>query len=84
MTHTFATLEVTDSTYEEIEKKLKEAGYDHAFIEGAIDMNGIALTKKRENSGMRIGVAEENIQTGDYVSLDDKTGKLRRTIATDK
>lgn len=47
MTHTFATLEVSDNLYEEVAAKLKEAGYDHAFMEdGAIDMHGIGLTKK--------------------------------------
>jgi hypothetical protein len=47
MTHTFSILEVSKTTYEEIEKKLKDAGYDHAFIEDdrkiVIDMHGIAL-----------------------------------------
>ena len=84
MTHTFAKLEVSKSTYEEIEYKLKEAGYDHAFTEEAIDMNGIGLTKKKENTGKLVGVSEEKIRIGDCVSQDNITGKLRRAIATDQ
>lgn len=51
MSHTYAMREA-DATYEEIEKALKDAGYDHAFhIEAdterkVIDMHGIALERK--------------------------------------
>jgi hypothetical protein len=47
-THTFAELEVTQKTYDEIAGKLREAGYSHAFIDGAIDMAGISLTVSPE------------------------------------
>jgi len=50
MTHTFSLLEVTHSTYDEIESLLHEAGYGHAFIENAIDMHGIALTRAEASS----------------------------------
>lgn len=44
MTHTHATLKVSQATYKEIAKALTEAGYDWVFLdEGLIDMNGIAL-----------------------------------------
>jgi hypothetical protein len=43
-------LEVSRATYLEIYTLLAEAGYHHAFIDGAIDMKGIALTMKREES----------------------------------
>jgi hypothetical protein len=44
-THTYATLEVSRAAYDEIRKKLEDAGYQHAFHEdGLIDMHGIALT----------------------------------------
>lgn len=44
VTHTFVDLEVSQATYDEIAGKLREAGYDHAFIKGgAIDMHGIGL-----------------------------------------
>lgn len=43
MTHTYVVLEVSKACYDEIAKKLKEAGYDHVFNDGEIDMHGIAL-----------------------------------------
>jgi len=50
-TYTFATLEVSRETYDEIEAKLREAGYDHAFVDGAIDMHGIGLVRKPKEGG---------------------------------
>jgi hypothetical protein len=47
-THTFVELEVSREAYLEIYTLLAEAGYHHTFIDGAIDMHGIALTGKRE------------------------------------
>jgi hypothetical protein len=52
MTHTFAELEVSDKTYDEIKALLKEAGYGHAFVGGAIDMHGIGLIKKPQPKGV--------------------------------
>ncbi|MFM0270153.1 hypothetical protein PQQ59_06180 [Paraburkholderia aspalathi] len=44
MTHTVATLEVTERTFQEIADKLRAAGYDHLFmVDGSIDMYGIAI-----------------------------------------
>lgn len=52
-THTFAELEVSPRTYDEIAVKLRVAGYDHAFVadstNGGIDMHGIGLTRAAEN-----------------------------------
>ena len=31
-----------------------------------------------------IGVAQENIETGDFVSIDNTTGKIRKSITSDK
>lgn len=42
-THTFATLKVSRGAYNEIAELLRAANYDHAFIDDAIDMHGIAL-----------------------------------------
>jgi len=43
-THTYVTLPVSRTTYDEIAEKLRAAGYDHAFdADGLIDMHGIAL-----------------------------------------
>lgn len=47
-TRTFAVLEISESAYDEIASKLREAGYDHAFVSGAIDMHGITLTRGAE------------------------------------
>lgn len=46
-THTYATLEVTPATFDEIAAKLRAAGYDHAFDleERVIDMQGIGVMK---------------------------------------
>lgn len=43
-TYTFAALELTKASYDEIAAKLRAAGYDHAFTrDGAIDMHGIGV-----------------------------------------
>jgi len=43
-THTVAILELNTSAFGEIASKLREAGYDHAFIDdGVIDMTGIGV-----------------------------------------
>ena len=47
-THTVAELELSAAAYDEIERKLLEAGYDHVFARGpgsAIDLQGIAVTR---------------------------------------
>lgn len=44
-THTFSTLEVSAIAYDEIATLLRNAGYTHVFIDGAIDMNGIGLVR---------------------------------------
>lgn len=43
MTHTFATLAVSERAYREIEQKLHAAQYHHLISGGLIDMFGIAL-----------------------------------------
>ncbi len=46
MTHTFAILNVSKQTYNEIKRKLKKAGYENSFDGDVIDMHGIALKIK--------------------------------------
>lgn len=44
---TFSVLELSQAAYDEIERKLLDAGYDHLFQQGPgsmIDMAGIAVT----------------------------------------
>lgn len=55
MTHTYSELAVSRSTYDEIVEKLREAGYDHAFIdddpdhpEDTLDMHGIGLVLEKD------------------------------------
>ncbi len=51
VTHTFATLEVSDRTFKEIKRKLKKAGYDHAFVDNnTIDMHGIGLVPRKKTN----------------------------------
>ena len=45
MTYTYAELEISPAAYDEIEAKLKAAGYDQALHDGRLDMEGIALTR---------------------------------------
>lgn len=50
-TYTYVLMDVSESTFNEIHKKLKDAGYDHAINQGdsreglVLDMHGIALAK---------------------------------------
>lgn len=44
-THTYAELGLSRPAYDEIKRKLEDAGYQHAFMEdGTIDMHGIGVT----------------------------------------
>lgn len=62
VTHTFATLEVSQRTFKEIERKLKAAKYDHSFVDAnTIDMQGIGLVpapKKQPVKGEMINGKE--------------------------
>jgi hypothetical protein len=71
-THTFAEIAVSEEAYHEISTLLAEAGYHHAFIDGAIDMNGIALTRK----GKR---AEASDETKETAVASDEAKETART-----
>jgi hypothetical protein len=43
VSYTYVEMEVSAATFEEVAAKLRDAGYDHAFNDGALDMRGIAL-----------------------------------------
>jgi hypothetical protein len=54
MTHTFATMEISDSAYNEIVKILRDVGYyDHVanYADGALDMHGIGLVRRTPEKG---------------------------------
>jgi hypothetical protein len=44
MTHTYAVLELSKAAFDEITQKLRAAGYDHAFHDDVVDMQGIAVS----------------------------------------
>lgn len=44
-TYTYVILELSEEAYNEIAKKLRDAGYDHAFDRGIIDMHGLAIAR---------------------------------------
>lgn len=48
-THTFVELEVSPESHAEVKYLLEQAGYDHCIMDsGAIDLSGIALTRKSQ------------------------------------
>jgi len=48
-THTYAVMEVSPAVYDEIIKKLTDAGYEHAIMEdGTLDMHGIGLQEQED------------------------------------
>lgn len=44
-THTVATLELSPGAYDEIAAALREANYDHAFVDDFIDMTGVGIKR---------------------------------------
>ena len=55
MTHTYALLEVSNATYQEVKRKLMDAGYAHAInSDGEIDMHGIALVVDKSKPKRRV------------------------------
>jgi hypothetical protein len=45
-------IELSQSAYDELERKLLGAGYEHVFVRGpgsAIDMQGFIVTREQEN-----------------------------------
>jgi hypothetical protein len=71
MTHTYTVLEVSETTYSEIMKALKAAGYEDSFHEDethgvVIDMSGLALAlSQRETtmSSIRYGSMDHPVET---------------------
>ena len=62
MTYSYAILDVSPGTFDEIAEKLRAAGYDHAFDRDVIDMHGIAL---RANATSPHGDASTEPEKGD-------------------
>lgn len=53
-TYTVVTMEVSDQCFDEIKSLLEKAEYYHCFVDGLINMNGIAL-KREGNDDERNG-----------------------------
>lgn len=75
-THTYAILELSKAAVDEISEKLREAGYDHAFHDGVVDMHGIAVSyEPKEHSWKEIyrggGVAVKQCETCGIQRLGD-------------
>ena len=56
--HSTAVLELSPEAYDEIERKLLAAGYEHLFARGPgslIDMQGLSVAKGEADEGMARG-----------------------------
>lgn len=71
MSYTYARLRVSRVVFDEIALKLKDAGCAHAFVDGLIDMHGIAL----ELEGERIFAL---VEYDDYVMFSRELEPLAR------
>ena len=66
---TLARLELSQAVYDEIERKLLEAGHEHRFERGpgtAIDMTGIWVEREALLSREEIVTAASRMLAGDY------------------
>lgn len=61
VTHTVSVLELSKRAYDEIAAKLREAGYDQAFMDtgGLIDMGGIAVQCQQDGLPMATGERDD-------------------------
>ena len=48
-TRTFVTLDIPSPVFDEIKARLSANGYKHAFVDEAIDMSGIGLTRRTDD-----------------------------------
>jgi hypothetical protein len=65
MTHTYAVLTVAPDTYDYIAILLRLAGYDHAFVDGLIDMHGIALASGPRKGAPTTGAPDNALAQSD-------------------
>lgn len=70
-TYTFAIMEVSKETYEEIKRKMVEAGYDHVFHSHengpVIDMVGIAIQAEEQKENRDDVIARLRKVNDDFV-----------------
>jgi hypothetical protein len=94
-THTYALLEVPKMVYDDIRKRLEDAGYQHAFDQSdgrdVIDMSGIGITEapiaeqsremKEALAEFEIGVLKQMIvDLGDGLEVHGARMQLERRI----
>ena len=65
MTHTYALLEVSNAAYQEVKRKLIDAGYGSAVnSDGEIDMHGIALVVDKSKPFRQLSPRVNQYQEG--------------------
>jgi len=87
-THTYVLLELSRAAYDEIARKMREAGYDQAFdAEGEIDMRGIAVTREPTQlpvnfllNGRKIASPVASLTYEELVTMAGKTGNPSMTV----
>lgn len=85
-THTFATMQVTALTFEEIKSRLLAAGYDHAIHDNPdggtiIDMHGIGLeVENPDNALPQFALTAEDLQI--HRSMAENTDEV--TVRSDQ
>lgn len=90
-THTYAGLEISQSAYDEIAGKLRDAGYDHAFDAdtGAIDMHGIGLLPDGKPAGTVSALHEAETEicdlfarygSGDYTPTQQELDVIHKAL----
>jgi hypothetical protein len=85
VTHSYAVLTVSAEAHDAIALLLREAGYDHAFDRGLIDMHGIALERGSTGSGRKIHAIllyEKPLQEPAPIDPDDDEQVRARLLAT--
>ena len=78
MTHIFATLEISPQAFDEIAKKMKDADYNHAFVDDVIDMHGIGLVRAVPE------LLGDTPEEGHVEMMNDAAGLLNKFFNGDK
>jgi hypothetical protein len=77
MTYTYAILDVSQTTWNEVAEGLRNAGYGHAFDGNIIDMHGIALQLKPSKISPPLGMCPCK-KWGSYIGIYDSDGNTQR------
>ena len=83
---TYATLELSQAAYDEIEKKLLEAGYEHLFARGPgseIDMSGLTVTGPAKQEDYKPNKYTRHINAEDWRKFLFSDGRPMAVRMTD-